>query len=113
MAKIPHLGITAIPLFRDLGVSALLAIMTTASALFITISLGLHGQVDDALKLAGPLFLLAERFVEAYQTKRREDKAREEREHIANGSLPLTRGEPVEPPPTPSTPPAQPSGSNP
>ena len=61
-------------LWDDFGVSALLTLTTTLGTIFTLAWLGLHDDVDGALKLSAPLILLTTRFWEGYLEKRKREQ---------------------------------------
>jgi hypothetical protein len=61
-------------LWRDFGVSALLATITTGGTVFIILWLAMHGQTEEAGVLAGPLILMSKMFYEGYLAKREKDQ---------------------------------------
>ena len=67
------------PIFKDLGVSAFLTILTTVGTIVLLVWLGLHGKVDEALKLSGVLVAMTYKFWDGYLNKRQQDEDRRER----------------------------------
>lgn len=74
------------PLYADFGVSALLTTLSTVGTILILVWLGLHGQVDDALKLSGVLVAMTYKFWDGYLSKRKDDEERRERMTTSNGN---------------------------